>query len=154
MPIISLNRPEAKQNNSPATPTPTTNKYVLLTPRSKPYINSAAVEDFFRTFPNLPSKSNGPHKQSGVSLFIRDRANGLNKYTKKLDLKSKHKESTEEDFENYFSDSISLYLFKEKGKFPPEEINEFDLSPGDFKDNPPTSVDLNEMGMDINDFNF
>ena len=144
MPIIPLNRPQQRKQISAKT---TDNKYVLLTPQDEPYINSTAVEDFFFTFNNLPLKNQGPHVQSGVTLFMRDRHKGLKKYTKKMDLMGKFKNSTEEDFENHFSDAISLYLYKEKGKFPPKENN--DLQPGDFDD-----IGLDEIGMTTHDFNF
>ena len=155
MPIVSsLDRPK---NNTTARGGihPTDNKYVLLDKFKAPYINPRSVPSFLDSFPNSPIINNKGHKQSGVKLFMKDTHRGFRYYIKKLDLKTKHKETTEEEFEDYFANSISLYLYKEPDNFPKGGNLNLDLNPEDFEDPddaPPTDMGLDEIGITIDDF--
>tara|TARA_R110000823_G_C15561177_1_gene460560 strand:+ start:56 stop:463 length:408 start_codon:yes stop_codon:yes gene_type:complete len=116
----------------------TKNKYILIQ-KGKPYINLGTAEQFLLPFKSPLYKQNG-HKQLGIKLFLYDRAWGFKYFTDKIDLS---KEITEEGIEEFLLQSVSLYLFKEIGKFPLEE-----------ETSPPIDKTLNEIGLTINDFNF
>jgi len=152
MPVVSsLNR--KRRNHTQDGVRPTDNKYVLLNKTKSPYIDSRNVHAFLDSFPNSPIINNNGHKQSGVKLFMKDNHKGFRHYIKHLDLKNKHKETTEGEFEDYFTKAISLYLYKEPDKFP--EGGNLDLNPKDFEDPddaPPTDMGLDEIGLTINDF--
>jgi hypothetical protein len=130
MPTHILPIPNSKP---PSTIEVTSNKYIL-TQRGKPYINLGAVEQFLLPLKSPLYKQNG-HKQLGIKLFLYDKSWGFKYFTDKIDLT---KEITEEKIEEYLLQSVSLYLFKETGKFPMEgevdnELNEIGITTNDFK---------------------
>jgi len=152
MPIVQLNRNKTQPDSGVQ---PTNNKYVLLDKRKVPYINSGTIEEFLFSFPNPPLINNKGYKQSGIVLFMKDTHRGFRYYTKKLDLMNKHKETTEEEFEDYFTECISLYLYKEPDKFPQGGKLGLDLDSKDFEDPddmPPIDKGLDEIGITTEDF--
>ena len=153
MPIVQSNRSKITQIDSGIQPTD--NKYVLLVRGKSPYINAGTIEDFLFSFPNPPIIDTNGYKQSGIKLFMKDTHRGFRYYTKKLDLTDKHKETTEEEFEDYFLEWISLYLYKKPDKFPQGGKLGLDLDSEDFEDPddmPPIDKGLDEIGITKADF--
>ena len=139
MKIIRKIRP-SKVRVTPITKTePTDNKYVLKV-NDKPQINTSAIEQWLLRYPS--PKVDG---YSGVRRFLNDKSKGYRKWINILDLNI---EVSEEQLEQYLLDGVSVFLYKEPGKFPLKDFPEKDTP----DDSPPNDQGLEDLNMTTEDF--
>jgi hypothetical protein len=137
--------------------TATDNRFIRLE-SNKPYIDQAAVEQVLYSYPTpiirMKNANNEPGpKQSGIKNFLKDRFKGFSFFAKALNLNSDTKVS-EEKIEKYFLDAVSVYFYKEKGKWPSKQ-EETNINPEDIEDPndmPPIDKGLSELNLTKEDF--
>ncbi len=137
--------------------TATDNRFIRLE-NNKPYIDQAAVEQVLYSYSTptirMQNANNEPGpKQSGIKNFLKDRFRGFSFFVKALNLNPDTKIS-EEKIEKYFKDAVSVYFYKEKGKWPSKQ-EETNMNPEDFEnpdDMPPIDKGLSELNLKNEDF--
>lgn len=124
----------------------TTNKYIRID-NNKHYLDSINVSKLLLQHPS--PMIDGQH---GVRRFLNDRQKGLRFIGYKLDYTQ---EIDEKKLEKFLYDMVSLYLFKEPGKFPLQNEEKLDLNPKDFEDPddaPPNDQGLEDLDITTEDF--
>ena len=104
------------------------------------FLDLTAVRDTLLSFPS--PLIDGQH---GVMRYVKDAIHGLQKLPGMIDQNNEHLQTlSNEKIEQFIFTAVSLYLFKEPGKFPVETEDPDDM--------PPIDNALNEIGITINDF--
>ena len=152
---------KAIRRRGPIIGTPTKSRYsttsniFVKTKNEKPYVDPIEIEKFLLKYPSPRIKVEGGKRMSGVKRFIKDKSKGMDFVLGKVKMDEKTGIIPESNIETYILNAVSIYLYNEPGKFPPEIKQKSDNISKNFEDPddmPPIDKGLSELNLTEKDF--